>query len=120
MGKRLFVVSNRLPVTVVHQDDQYTCRQSSGGLISAITAYMARNGRNRFSDAVWVGVPGCSRKHWERATQQHTPTDYAYHPVFIPGKLYDGYYNGFSNSLLWPLFHYFPSYAEYSEANYEY
>ncbi|RYY51863.1 MAG: bifunctional alpha,alpha-trehalose-phosphate synthase (UDP-forming)/trehalose-phosphatase, partial [Chitinophagaceae bacterium] len=26
---------------------------------------------------------------------------------------YERYYNGFSNSLLWPLFHYFPSFAEY-------
>ena len=29
-------------------------------------------------------------------------------PVFIPDELANNYYNGFSNDVLWPLFHYVP------------
>ncbi|HEU0112332.1 MAG TPA: bifunctional alpha,alpha-trehalose-phosphate synthase (UDP-forming)/trehalose-phosphatase, partial [Flavisolibacter sp.] len=36
-----------------------------------------------------------------------------YIPVTINNDVYENYYNGFSNSLIWPLFHYFPSFAEY-------
>ncbi len=29
-------------------------------------------------------------------------------PVFLEDDLVDKYYNGFSNDILWPLFHYVP------------
>ncbi|CAN0569493.1 unnamed protein product, partial [Laminaria digitata] len=29
-------------------------------------------------------------------------------PVFLEQELMDKYYNGFSNDVLWPLFHYVP------------
>lgn len=29
-------------------------------------------------------------------------------PVFLPQKMAEQYYNGFSNDIVWPLFHYFP------------
>ncbi|PKP57628.1 MAG: bifunctional alpha,alpha-trehalose-phosphate synthase (UDP-forming)/trehalose-phosphatase, partial [Candidatus Altiarchaeales archaeon HGW-Altiarchaeales-2] len=37
------------------------------------------------------------------------------HPVFLPEKSMENFYNGFCNSTLWPLFHYFPSYVRYNE-----
>ena len=50
---------------------------------------------------------------------QQTPSDYTYIPVFPHPADYEGYYNGHNNSVLWPLFHYFPSFAEYSVTAYE-
>jgi trehalose 6-phosphate synthase/phosphatase len=32
---------------------------------------------------------------------------------------YENYYNGFSNCVLWPLFHYFPSFAEYKPSHFD-
>jgi trehalose-6-phosphate synthase len=29
-------------------------------------------------------------------------------PVYIPDEVADKHYNGFANSILWPLFHYHP------------
>ncbi|CAM9542818.1 unnamed protein product, partial [Discosporangium mesarthrocarpum] len=34
--------------------------------------------------------------------------DYSCVPVFLEQELMDKYYNGFSNDVLWPLFHYVP------------
>lgn len=114
MSKKLFIVSNRLPLTVEQTGDNYEVRQSSGGLISAISAYLKQDGKDKFSDTVWVGAPGCSERNWDAATASFLNADYNYSPVFINWKKYELYYNGFSNSLIWPLFHYFPSFADYT------
>lgn len=119
MKKRLFIISNRLPLTIEQVDSIYTMRQSSGGLISAVSAYLKGDGEETFSEKIWAGVPGCNEKSWEIANNDHTPHDYNYLPVFMKNKTYELYYNGFSNSLLWPLFHYFPSFAEYNSSYFD-
>jgi trehalose 6-phosphate synthase/phosphatase len=100
-------------------DNEFVSRPSSGGLISAISAYLKDGGKGSFSDVVWAGVPGCSEKIWQTVTSKVGKDDYTYLPVFISSETYESYYNGFSNSLLWPLFHYFPSYVDYNPAYYE-
>ncbi len=37
----------------------------------------------------------------------------------MDAEVYSNYYNGFSNSTLWPLFHYFPSLTEYEKEHFE-
>lgn len=117
MEKRLFIVANRLPLTVEIRDGHPVCRQSSGGLISSITAYLARGGQGQFQQRFWVGVPSCDKLTWQQSVNDG-PADFEYLPVFSDPELYEMYYDGFSNSLLWPLFHYFPSYAKYNELHY--
>lgn len=39
----------------------------------------------------------------ERLAKEHSSV-----PVFLEQDLMDKYYNGFSNDVLWPLFHYVP------------
>lgn len=94
-------------------------RSSSGGLVSAITSYLEHSGRGGFADTVWLGVPGCTEKAWDAAVAQQNSTAYTYSPVFVHWKKYEMYYNGFSNSVLWPLFHYFPSYADYNSTYFD-
>lgn len=118
MNKRLFIVSNRLPVTVEQNAGDYTLRPSSGGLVSAISAWLDGEGKSGFSETFWVGTPGCSEKIWKSALSHTEHRKYTYVPVFVHPKKYELYYNGFSNSVLWPLFHYFPSFVEYNPAYY--
>ena len=111
--QRLFFVSNRLPVNI---DEETGIRPSSGGLATAIKSYLANDltdGEKEFAETYWVGVPGCSPQTWEKAAENIPASGYDYLPVFVDNTAYDAYYNGFSNSVLWPLFHYFPSYVEY-------
>ena len=114
MSKRLFIISNRLPVTIEEKDNGYIYRQSSGGLISAVSAYLNVEGKGAFAETIWAGVPDCSEKVWENTSDKREGLSYTYLPVFMTRKQYEPYYNGFSNSLIWPLFHYFPSFADYS------
>jgi trehalose 6-phosphate synthase/phosphatase len=111
--KRLFIVSNRLPLTIEQTDSDLQVRQSSGGLISAVSAFLNGQGKDMFTERIWAGIPGCTPETWELASSQSNMSDYEFLPAFIEEQDYDLYYNGFSNSTLWPLFHYFPSFAEY-------
>lgn len=115
MDKRLFIVSNRLPVTI----DEKGIQPASGGLITAINGYIRNSTQQRFSNIYWSGVPGCTASVWSDNIEKNTDSQFTYLPVFIKPAQYNGYYNGHSNSLLWPLFHYFPSYAEYNIDHYE-
>jgi trehalose 6-phosphate synthase/phosphatase len=55
-----------------------------------------------------------TEEDWKAAVAVNTlPNNFITEPVFPEATLYEAYYNGFSNSTLWPLFHYFPGMAEY-------
>lgn len=116
---KLYVVSNRLPLTIEKKDGGYTCRQSSGGLVSAVSAYLDSDVKGSFSEIIWAGVPDCSENAWRAAMAGDTGANYKYLPVFLNKRRYDLYYNGFSNSIVWPLFHYFPSFADYNSGYYD-
>jgi trehalose 6-phosphate synthase/phosphatase len=120
--RRLFILSNRLPLTVTHEKNEVSVRPSSGGLVSAISSYLNQSDTGSqmiFSERIWVGIPGCSSQVWDKAREKTGDTDFDFIPVFLNQKVYDNYYNGLSNSVLWPLFHYFPSYADYNSNYFE-
>ncbi len=113
---RLVVVSNRLPFTASGKDDKLVFRTSPGGLVSGLTAYLESSRQNPANgDYLWVGWPGIEvdegsqDKLRSKATKQHA------WPVFLDAKTMDGFYHGFCNSTIWPLFHYFPTYAKFDE-----
>ena len=39
--------------------------------------------------------------------------------MFLPEQEMDLFYHGFCNKTIWPLFHYFPSYASYDDVSWE-
>jgi len=106
MGKdrRLIMVSNRLPVSKVDRaDGSYELVMSSGGLVSALS------GVQKDLDFIWIGWIGCEIDEAEqpelrrRLLEEHNCL-----PVFLSDDIIERYYNGFSNGVLWPLFHYVP------------
>ena len=57
MDLRLVVISNRLPVTPIIEDEQVTYRQSIGGLATGISTYLAASNTGLspvFSEYLWV------------------------------------------------------------------
>jgi trehalose 6-phosphate synthase/phosphatase len=113
---RLVVVSNRLPFTASGKEDKLVFRASPGGLVSGLTAYLESSRQNPSNvDYLWVGWPGIEvdessqEKLRSKAAKQHA------WPVFLDAKTMDGFYHGFCNSTIWPLFHYFPTYAKFDE-----
>ncbi|MCU7549294.1 bifunctional alpha,alpha-trehalose-phosphate synthase (UDP-forming)/trehalose-phosphatase [Chitinophagaceae bacterium LB-8] len=119
-SRRLFIISNRLPMTIQKEGNELTVIPSAGGLITAINNYLknSKANANEFSETFWVGMPCCNPAAWTEAAKKLPRSKYTYLPVFTSSKTYDQYYNGFSNSTIWPLFHYFPSFTEYNTENY--
>lgn len=119
---RLFIISNRLPFSIDRNGEQICLRQSSGGLVSAIKSYFeSRNiQEDKITEKLWMGVADFPQEDWDAAVAIHaTQQDFTAIPLFLDAILYTNYYNGFSNSVLWPLFHYFPSLAEIQESYFE-
>ncbi|KAK9893591.1 glycosyltransferase family 20 protein [Cystobasidium minutum MCA 4210] len=112
-GQRLIVVSNRLPVTIKRGDDgHWSFSMSSGGLVSALS------GTKKQMEFTWIGWPGVDVPEAEREeVSRRLMEDYSCKPVFISDEIADRHYNGFSNSILWPLFHYHPGEMLFDETN---
>lgn len=119
MEKRLLIISNRLPYQAEEKGDEVVFRQSSGGLVSAVKSYFEKYGNGEFEKKVWIGTPDFKEDKWETLKHQQADNEFELHPVFLEEEMYDDYYNGFSNSVVWPLFHYFPSFASFQQKQYE-
>lgn len=111
-------MSNRLPVSISGENKEAKITPATGGLVSAVKGYLEK-GEVPFSEVYWAGVPGCSPSTWNEASHHLPETSFSYLPVMIFKEQYDHYYNGFSNCVLWPLFHYFPSFAEYNQNDFD-
>lgn len=116
---KLIIVSNRLPVSIEQSQEGLKIKQSSGGLVSAIMGYLETEfSKSRYSSVVWVGVPDSSRTEWEKIQPLLKDSLINYLPVFLDKLIKEAFYNRFSNSTIWPLFHYFPSYTEFREEDF--
>lgn len=119
---RLIIISNRLPFALEKNGEEVSIRQSSGGLVSAIKSYFERPDMQSegYAEKIWVGSMDAAESDWQLAIQQnHLPAEFMIAPIFPDNETYEDYYNGFSNSTLWPIFHYFPSIADYKKEYFE-
>lgn len=121
---RLIVVSNRLPITITaHSSEEsttstsntnYSFKMSSGGLVSALS------GCKRQMSFSWIGWSGLAVPESDRqSVQSKLASEYSCKAVWLSDELADRHYNGFSNSILWPLFHYHPGEMNFDESNWE-
>ena len=99
---RLLLVSNRLPVTVSRMDGVVTVEPSMGGLATGLS------GPHRDSDGWWIGWPGAldDLGPEERGQVLGKLQELRLLPIELSEEEVKGYYEGFSNRVLWPLFHY--------------
>jgi len=121
MNERLLIVSNRLPVQLDDQEGTTVFVPSAGGLVSSIKSFLQSKSNSSdgsmFQSTLWIGTLDISQKKFERKNLSAHLQDesFSLHPVFLPSKTRDKHYNGFCNDMIWPLFHYFPSYARYKD-----
>ena len=116
---KLFIVSNRLPVTLVKEGKHLDFRESTGGLASGISSYLDTLRGTSFTDQpyLWVGWPGATiaQKNSERLRHQLRQRFNAV-PILLTEQEMDKFYDGFCNKTVWPLFHYFPSLTTYDQS----
>ena len=99
--RRLVIVSNRIPLSFVEEGGHLTAKPSSGGLVSALDPLLAEHG------GLWVGSAGTQdspeiHRQLEAAAAQQ---NYRFAPLFLTENEQANYYEGFSNEVIWPLFH---------------
>jgi len=119
-GKRpgpAIVVSNRLPVKLHWRGEVWEAEQGGGGLVQALEPMLRRQG------GTWVGWPNVSEGEdpgWrgalkaagdERGIQQK--------PVILTDDEVRDFYGGFSNEVLWPLFHNLDDHCHFKPGYYE-
>lgn len=114
---RLLIVSNRLPLNGVHKNGRLTFEQSAGGLVSGLSAYLdsLKGSSAQDIEYVWIGWPGLTVQEALQAEVKKVLGELHASPVFLSEEAMDKFYLGFCNKILWPLFHYFPSYAVYDK-----
>lgn len=111
MKSQFIVVSNRLPVSVSRVDGKLTFSASSGGLATAMSSLDVK-------DQIWVGWPGIASDSLTSAEKTQITKELRKHgciPVFLTEADITNFYEGYANDTLWPLFHYFPSLAQYRD-----
>src|SRR5262245_36776279 len=99
--RKLLVVSNRLPITLETNGNGRRLRRSGGGLVSALAPILEE------TRGCWIGWTGSDcddgvielLRNWE-SSQKHS-----FIPVSLSAAEIDTHYRGFSNQIIWPLFH---------------
>jgi trehalose 6-phosphate synthase/phosphatase len=113
-AQKTIIVSNRLPVKVEIKNDEWLYHNSEGGLATGLGSIYKEG------DNVWVGWPGAYIENENiRHIIKRDFMDKNLYPVMLSKKEIELYYDGFSNDTLWPLFHYFPSFAHYNKQEWE-
>jgi trehalose 6-phosphate synthase/phosphatase len=99
---QVIIVSNRLPVSVKKDNGKLEFYPSVGGLATGLASYI-KDSRNK-----WIGWPGIASDELNDTERQEVVAELAKHncsPVFLSRREIDNFYNGYSNSVLWPRFH---------------
>src|SRR5690606_16239446 len=98
------------------EDGSYSFLPSEGGLATGLGS-IYREGEN-----VWIGWPGLEvtgDEAQKSVTKALKPMNLM--PVFLSQQEINEYYEGFSNEILWPIFHYYAStYVHYQQSNWNY
>ena len=109
MGKTI-IISNRLPVQLQISNGKIHASASVGGLATGMKSVHSGG------ESLWIG--------WSGLTDEDTPPElendidnalkkHGCAKVKLTADEVEGFYFGFSNRTVWPLFHYFLEYSEF-------
>lgn len=101
--QRLIIISNRLPFIIAKEDDKLSLKPGSGGLTTALAPVLRDRG------GIWIGWPGTVDVDEHEITDLFEKNQYdqgfLFSAVFLNKEDISLYYEGFSNEIIWPLFH---------------
>lgn len=107
----LVVVSNRLPFVFRRDGKRWRAEPGSGGLVTALMPVLRDRG------GTWIGWPGAAgpARQFESALAEEE-TGYRLGAVPLTEAEIRDFYHGFSNEVVWPLFHDLPSLCNFDPA----
>ncbi|HHS50314.1 MAG TPA: trehalose-6-phosphate synthase [candidate division Zixibacteria bacterium] len=114
---RIIIVSNRLPIVVRKESDNIEIERGSGGLITALAPVLKDRGGK------WIGWPGITEEERidisQALAEANEDVGYDLEAVVLTQEEVNNYYYGFSNEILWPLFHDLQSRCNYEPRYWE-
>ena len=111
-NSRLIVVSNRLPVSLVKDENGWKAKRSAGGLATAMDPILKQGG------GIWIGWSGTHDKEIPEVLKL-LREDQSCIAVNLPADLGEKFYEGYANQALWPLFHNFTSKLHFDADSWE-
>lgn len=101
---RLVIVSNRLPIVISEEEGKLKTSTGSGGLVTALAPVLKNRG------GMWIGWPGIAEVEKEKEIasileKESRHAGFFLYPIFLKEEEVKLYYDGFSNEIIWPLFH---------------
>lgn len=113
---KTIIISNRLPLQVGIDDGKISVTPSVGGLATGLKSF------HRDGDSIWIGWSGLTQEeipeHLMDEVQEKAKKEACIAVNFTSEEI-DGFYYGFSNRSIWPLFHYFTEYTEWEAWQWE-
>jgi len=109
MGKTI-IISNRLPVQLQISNGSINAIPSVGGLATGMKSVHSGG------ESLWIGWSGLMDEDTPPELEDKIDEALAENgcaKVKLNAKEIDGFYYGFSNRTIWPLFHYFLEYSEF-------
>jgi trehalose 6-phosphate synthase/phosphatase len=113
---KTIILSNRLPVQLQISQGSIEAIPSVGGLATGMKSV------HQDGESLWIGWSGLTREETPEDLEGEIDKALAGHgclKVPLGKEEVDGFYFGFSNRTLWPLFHYFMEYSEFELSNWE-
>ncbi len=112
---RLILVSNRLPFALERTGtDEWIVTLSAGGLVSALGPVLRGRG------GTWIGWPGVAGDIPDAPFAEATrDAGYEVVPVALSEAEHDEFYYGYSNEVIWPLFHDLQNFCHFEPAFWE-
>lgn len=105
---KTIIIANRLPVKIEKVENSFNIIRSEGGLATGLGSLESD------SEIYWVGWPGIfTEDEDEKREILDKLHSMNFHPVFLSADHIEKYYEGYSNSIIWPLCHYFFSFVQY-------
>lgn len=123
MSGKLITVSYRLPYRFSVAQSRIGVSASPGGLATALLSCFDNKDMREgpFEGLHWIGISNVSKKVFEKAGGQmpFVKDSITMHPLFQSPAMKEKFHDGFCNSILWPLFLYFPSFVIFRNEFYE-
>lgn len=107
---RTVIISNRLPVKIIQENNEYILTPSEGGLATGLSDIY------KSDETIWIGWPGIEIPEERQDEIKLKLKEHNLFPVFLSQTEINLFYEGFSNEVLWPIFHYLVTYARFEQS----
>ena len=114
MQKRMWIISNRLPVHISKRQGEFIYTKSAGGLATGLSSFYKTHASQWIGWSGYLTESSADKERIAAALEKESTF-----PVFLCRREIENYYEGFSNKTIWPLFHYFLEQVIYDKRYWE-